>query len=273
VVVRLLTIIPVVYGLAAAFATGSDAKAQTANSAPIPGPKIQFAQTNFSFGKVDSGQIVKHDFIFTNTGNQRLELTEARPSCGCMTVGTWDRQAEPGKTGVIPVEFNSSGYSGPVTKTVTVNCNDPAQSTVVLYLNGTIWKPIDVTPQMAWFAPGPDSQTNETRVLKIVSNIEEPVDISKPVWTNDSFQVELKPVREGREYELRVTAIAPFGLESRSTWITLKTSSPKMPQLAIKAILFVLPGGTVSPLQIVIPPGPLTNASEATISIQSRSTN
>jgi hypothetical protein len=270
---RLLAIVPIVYGLAAAMATGSDAKAQTTKSALISGPKIQFAQPNFNFGKVDSGQIVKHDFIFTNTGNQRLEITEARPSCGCMTVGTWDKQVEPGETGVIQIELNSSGYAGPVTKAVTVICNDPAQPTVILYLSGTIWKPIDVTPQMAMFTPGPDGQTNDTRVLKIVNNLEEPVNISKPVWTNDSFQVELKPVREGMEYELRVTARAPFGLESRSTAIILKTSSPRIPELVIKAILYVQPAVTVSPLQISIPPGPLANVSEATISIQNNTTN
>src|SRR5436190_16675626 len=148
---RLPFIAPIVYGLAAAFAVGSDASAQTTNSAPVSGPKIQFAEPTFNFGKVDSGQAVKHEFVFTNVGNQRLEITEARPSCGCTTAGKWDKEVEPGKTGVIPVEFNSSGYAGSVTKAVTVVCNDPANPSVTLYLIGTIWKPIDVTPQMAIF--------------------------------------------------------------------------------------------------------------------------
>src|SRR6516162_5525763 len=71
-------------------------------SATISGPKIQFAEPNFDFGKVDSGELVKHEFVFTNSGNQVLEVRDVRASCGCTTPGNWDRQVEPGKTGKIP---------------------------------------------------------------------------------------------------------------------------------------------------------------------------
>src|SRR5215510_12204415 len=91
------------------------------------GPKIQFAETTYDFGKVDSGTLVKHDFIFTNTGDQALEITGVRPGCGCTTAGDWDKHVEPGTTGKVPLQFNSAGYSGTVLKTTTVTCNDAAQ--------------------------------------------------------------------------------------------------------------------------------------------------
>src|SRR5213594_2894703 len=37
------------------------------------GPKIQFEQTVYDFGKVNSGELVKHSFVFTNVGTATLE--------------------------------------------------------------------------------------------------------------------------------------------------------------------------------------------------------
>src|SRR5262245_56672717 len=75
-----------------------------------PSPKVEFATPLFEFGRVESGQLIQHDYIFTNIGNALLEITAVRPSCGCTTAGEWDKQVEPGKTGKIPVRFNTAGY-------------------------------------------------------------------------------------------------------------------------------------------------------------------
>jgi hypothetical protein len=73
-------------------------------------------------------------------------LLTARSGCGCTTAGSWDRQVEPGKTGVIPLQFNSTGFKGTVTKSATVACNDPGQSNAVLLLKSTVWNPFEVMP-------------------------------------------------------------------------------------------------------------------------------
>ena len=115
------------------------------------GPRIQFAETVYDFGKVKGGEVVKHSFVFTNTGSATLEIIEVKPGCGCTTAGTWDKMIEPGKTGSIPLQFNSAGFGGAVSKSATVKCNDAARSNVVLQLNGTVWKPIDLTHATAFF--------------------------------------------------------------------------------------------------------------------------
>src|SRR2546425_5861545 len=53
-------------------------------------PKIQFASTEFDFGKVEAGFAVKHDFLFTNIGRATLEIRDVRPGCGCTAAGKWD---------------------------------------------------------------------------------------------------------------------------------------------------------------------------------------
>jgi len=268
--------------LGGALASATPSPAQI-NVAPPPGPaatppavsgaRIAFAKPTFDFGKVESGQPVKHDFIFTNTGNQTLEIREVRPGCGCTTAGTWDKLVEPGKTGKIPIQFNSAGYGGPVQKSISVTCNDAAQPNVNLQLTGTIWKPIDISPVYAIFNFGPDIQTNETRVVRIVSNLEEPVTVSEPTSSHPAFRAELKTVKEGKEYELHLTVVPPLDSPNPSAQITLKTSYAKMPVMNVAAFATVQPAVTVAPSQLTLPPGPLANPVQLVATIQNNSTN
>ncbi len=257
--------------------------AQTKPSAPSPaaavsppdasGPKIQFAEPTFDFGKVNSGEPVKHEFVFTNIGKATLEIKDVRPGCGCTTAGTWDKTVEPGKTGNIPLQFNSANYSGTVTKSATVTCNDPGQSNLVLMIKGTVWRAIDVTPMMAVFNLSSEINTNETRVVRIVNNTEEALELSDLQCTNHAFQAELKTVRPGKEFELLITALAPFPTNPVTAPLTLKTSSPKMPTINVSAYVRVEPPVTVVPNQIMLPAGPLTNAMHPVVTIRYTGTN
>ena len=56
------------------------------------GPKIAFETPVYDFGKVKSGDLVKHTFTFTNTGDELLILTNVQPSCGCTTAGEWTKK-------------------------------------------------------------------------------------------------------------------------------------------------------------------------------------
>src|SRR6266498_1814720 len=251
-------------GALAGMASAAPAQTKTASpptatvGSPQPsGAKIQFAETNFDFGKVNSGDVIKHEFVFTNTGTATLEIKDVRPGCGCTTAGIWDKRVEPGKTGVIPLQFNSVSYSGTVGKSTTVSCNDPGQSNVVLVMKGSLWKPIDVTPSMAVFNLSTDILTNQSRILRIVSNLDEPVELSEPQCTNRVFQMELKTVRPGKEFQLHVTAVPPFPPTPITVPVTIKTSSPKIPTLNISAFLRVQEPIQVTPNQITLPMGSL----------------
>src|SRR5262249_43758942 len=132
-------------------------------------PKIEFANTTFDFGKVPAGQIITHGFTFTNTGDQVLQIKDVRPSCGCTTTSGWEREIMTGKTANIPIRFNSTEYTGPIHKTVIIICDDPAQTNLVLHIQGTIWRPIEVTPEGVVFITSSDRLTNETKIVRIVN--------------------------------------------------------------------------------------------------------
>jgi len=260
--------------LAQAEAPSPPSGTKSAAGAPeTSGPKIEFAIQVFDFGKVSAGELVRHDFVFTNTGRALLEITDVRPGCGCTTAGTWDRRIKPGQTGVIPLQFNSANFNGKVTKSATVTCNDPGKSNLVLQITGTVWKPIEITPLMAMFKVSDELQTNETKVVRIVSNLDEPITLSDLQCTNQAFQAELKTVKPGKEFELHITAVTPFTARSINTLVSLKTSSPRVPAINVGAYLTVEQAVVVTPNQITLPAGPLAASLNRAIMIRNNGTN
>ena len=273
--VTLLIIVGTIGGVASVLAQTKDLSTSPTAAAIPPGTsgaRIQFAETIFDFGKVSGGEVVKHDFVFTNVGTASLEIKDIQVGCGCTTAGNWDRQVEPGKAGVIPLQFNATGFSGTVTKSATVTCNDPGQSNVVLYLKSMVWNPFDVMPSTTVFNVTTETQTNETRIVRIVSNLEEPVELSDLQCTNGSLQAELKSVRPGKEFELRITAVPPFTSNTMAT-VNVKTSSPRKPLLNVGAFLLVQPSVIVAPNQIELPSGLLAAGLSTSVKILNKGTN
>lgn len=237
------------------------------------GARIQFAALTHDFGRVSAGEVVKHEFVFTNTGTAPLEITGVRPGCGCTTAGTWDKRVEPGQTGRIPLQLNSTGFSGTISKGATVTCNDPAQTNVYLTMQASIWRPIEVTPQSAYFNLSEESVASDTRVVRIVNNLEAPLTLSPPESSNPAFRTELKTLTPGKEFELHVSVQPPLPTPRPSATVTLKTSATNLPLLTVPVSAYVQPAISVVPSQVMLPAGPLTTAMQPTVTIRNTGTN
>lgn len=229
----------------------ADAPATATNSPPSvatpagPAPRIQFSETSFNFDKVVPTDSPKHDFIFTNTGQAVLEITAVRPGCGCTTAGAWTHQVEPGGVGKIPLSFDPSHFNGPVSKSATVVCNDPTQHAIQLQFQATVWKPIDLQPGQLFFVAASNAPS-ETKVIKIVNNAEDPVTLEPPVSSNPNFTTDLKTVRPGKEFELRITCPPNLGNATQQGDVTIKTSNAKYPLL--KAPIFRMARAVMPPV-------------------------
>lgn len=246
--------------------------AASADGTNAPGPHITFAEPIYDFGQIRNGELVKHSYAFTNTGDQVLEITHVQPSCGCTTAGEWTRKVEPGQTGSIPVQFDSSHFNGPIFKTVSVSSNDKRQTTSILQLKGSIWKPVDLFPAYAVLSIPPDGASHSMTV-RITNNLAEPLTLSAPVCTNESFKAELKTVQPGKEYQLVVTAVPPLKPGSVSGKITVPTSSREMPVLEVPFWANVQAPVVVLPPQLYLQPAPLATKTTNIITVQNNSTN
>jgi Protein of unknown function (DUF1573) len=248
------------------------ALAVVGSAASVTGPKIVFATPVYDFGQIKGGEIVKYTYVFTNVGSAMLQVSNVQATCGCTTAGEWTRQVEPGKIGSIPIEFNSASYSGAVGKSITVTCNDANQPTVVLQINGNIWRPIDVSPQIAMLNVTSEMPSNSMTV-RIVNNEQEPLTLSPPESNNRAFATEFKTNQPGKEFELIIKTVPPLPVGNVQGQITLKTSSTNLPVINVSAWANVLPVVMVGPTQITLPTAPLTNPMPSTISIRNNGTN
>lgn len=218
------------------------------------GPRIKFSETVFDFGRVNSSDIVRHDYFVTNTGNAVLEISDVRPGCpGCTTALPWDRQIQPGQAGKIPIQFKAAGFNGPVSKSVTVTCNDPAQATHALQFRANVWQPIEVQPAYVYFMPAEGETTNETKVVRIISHLEEPLTLSPPQCANPAFKLDLKTVQPGKEFALHVSYAGPVSNAPAQGYIMIGTSSTNVPTIKVNANAMPQPAIAVMPPQITLP--------------------
>jgi hypothetical protein len=234
----------------------------------VSGPQIQFASAVYDFGKAVDGEMVRHEFVFTNAGDALLEITGVHPACGCTTAGTWSRQVEPGMTGTIPIQFNSARFAGAVAKTITVVCNDKRRASIQLQIRGTVWRPIQVNPQTVTLSAVADSPASVSNVVRIVSGLEQPITLSDPESSSRAFAAELKTIQPGKEFELTVRTVPPLKQGGERGMISIKTSATNASAINITTLAVVQPAVAVSPPQIVVPPGLATNATARTVFIR-----
>jgi len=243
--------------LAAAQEEGSAAKSSGAEPASgATGPMIQFATPTYDFGKVLSGEVIYHDFIFTNIGDQTLEITNVKPSCGCTTAGDYARKIEPGQKGKIPLKLNTQRFKGPLTKTATITSNSIKNSRTTLKLRGTVWQPLEITPAFLNLGMLPTRDTVRSKTIKVKNNLDEPIYVTKVEAIGKGFSAELKTIEEGQEYEVVVSTQPPLQFGSTRAQIAIHTSYEKKPKVMVSATAIVQKPILVSPTRLMLPAPP-----------------
>ena len=88
------------------------------------GAKIVFQDKD---NTIDYGTVTKEGdsgfrkFVFTNTGDAPLIISNAQSTCGCTVADFPKEPIMPGKSGEISVKYNMN--PGPIRKTITVESN------------------------------------------------------------------------------------------------------------------------------------------------------
>ncbi|HIP49133.1 MAG TPA: DUF1573 domain-containing protein [Lutibacter sp.] len=114
-------------------------KAQERDNKKVPGlPEMTFESTDFDFGTINQGDKVDAIFVFTNTGESDLIITNAKASCGC-TVPEWPKgkRIKPGEKGEIKALFDSKSKTNKQNKSVTLTTNT-LKGKEVVYVKGFV---------------------------------------------------------------------------------------------------------------------------------------
>lgn len=194
------------------------------------GPAITFEKTEHDFGTVDKGDKVTHEFKFSNSGDAVLEISDVKASCGCTTVKPDKASYQPGESGVIPVTFNSSRFSGNITKTVTVTSNDSSEPKKVLRIKTFIATELDISPNFVSIPDVPRNNDVVTREVRVSSRQLEKLEISD-LKSTDAF-VKLESIRvNDKEWKIVASVKGsdiPAGRQSAQAQISFKTNGQKV---------------------------------------------
>ncbi|MBW7868005.1 MAG: DUF1573 domain-containing protein [Brumimicrobium sp.] len=101
------------------------------------GAKIVFEKEVHDYGTINQYADGTCEFVFKNTGNEPLVISNAQGSCGC-TVPEWPKEPiAPGKTGVIKVKYDTKRV-GVIGKSVTLQSNAINEPTKTIRIKGNV---------------------------------------------------------------------------------------------------------------------------------------
>ena len=94
-------------------------------------PVISFTESEHDFGTIMNGTPVETKFVYTNTGNTPLVVSNIKSTCGCTVPQDWSRSPlAPGESSEFTVKFNGKG-ANQVSKSITLTTNTEKGSEIV----------------------------------------------------------------------------------------------------------------------------------------------
>lgn len=100
-------------------------------------PEFKFEKETHDFEKIPVGKPVSVDFIFTNTGDAPLIISNIESTCGCTVPEFTTKPVLKGEKGIITVTFNAAAVQAGFTKAVTIKSNARTPSKM-LYIKGEV---------------------------------------------------------------------------------------------------------------------------------------
>lgn len=110
------------------------------------GPKIEFENLVYDFGKVGPRQKLNGEFKFTNTGDETLKITNVQKCCGAV-INLDKKELAPGESGVLKVQYTSSSMPSTITKKLYVSSNDKKMPKATLTIKAQTVLKVDYEPK------------------------------------------------------------------------------------------------------------------------------
>jgi len=101
-------------------------------------PQVAFATTAHDAGTVRQGTRLAQTFAVRNAGGLDLAIDNVRAPCACAATVTGPRTIPPGGTAAIAATCDTADAFGPLSRTITVYSNDPAQPVTTLTLTAHV---------------------------------------------------------------------------------------------------------------------------------------
>lgn len=85
--------------------------------------KMDFKEQAFDFGNSTQGQLLVHEFVYTNNGDEILEIGEITADCDCLSWEVSSTVLNPGEQGTITLKWDTSSKKGITYSRLTIHSN------------------------------------------------------------------------------------------------------------------------------------------------------
>lgn len=101
---------------------------------------MKFDEVKYNFGFIHQGDIVSHEFVFINTGDEPVIISDAEVTCHCTTVDFPKQPIPKNGKGTIKVTYDSKSAIDRQERTVTLKSN-ASNAPVTLTFKCVVLKP------------------------------------------------------------------------------------------------------------------------------------
>ena len=100
-------------------------------------PEISFEKTVIDYGTVNKGDNGVREFVFKNSGNAPLIISNVKSTCGCTIPKKPEKPILPGESEKIQVKYDTKRV-GFIRKSITVSSNAASSPTTILKIKGQV---------------------------------------------------------------------------------------------------------------------------------------
>lgn len=228
-----------------------------APAAPDGGPAAAVVEPVIDVGEVPVGEPVEAEFQIRNDGDQPLEISHVRPSCGC-TVAEFDEVIAPGATGSVRARVDTENLVGPNAKSITVYTNDAASPRIRLTLKSDVTPFLGLDPGYARFTSFVHDEKDETSSQLLVALDFESltiVDVESPQpWIGVRYREARDAERDeeypGKQWRIDVTLSKDAPVGPVADQVVIHTNHPRQKSLELPVSGFVRPMVGVTPSKL-----------------------
>ena len=217
-------------------------------------PKATIAEPLKDVGTVSKGDKIVHDFVIKNEGDADLQITNVQPACGC-TVADFDKVIKPGQTGKVHAVVDSSTFSGPISKGVSVFTNDPEHPQIELTIHAKVEPYISIKPGYARYitVQGEPLEGNIAQTLWApdgtawdITSVDSPYPFLA-VTFHEAKPEERLPDAKGKQWKVEMKLSNQAKVGPLSDYVTVHTNHPKQKIVQIPVSGFVRPVVATTP--------------------------
>ena len=145
-------------------------------------------------------------FSFTNQTAKPITIARVDSVCSCLYSKVKDQKMtyQPGEKGIIELRFELGKFSGEVNKSMLLwtTDDDPKTPSTTLDIYVTIPELFKIEPVTTFWDR---NEALSTKTVKLTVSDQTPIHIKHHSGTSANFTYQLRTIREGWEYEMKIT--------------------------------------------------------------------